>query len=201
MRRLLVLALIASAFAIAGPAHATCGAAGASTIFRAQFGNHKLTIRTIGSGASLGQPPTTAAGACDDTSTSTPREALFTLVDTSTNQTLCQRWMTDHSDYDPFGFAGGPHVPTTETCGADGSWNALSYALSVAGGADPTRVRFPDAETDAFGASSGLASGAVVTATYWYEATNPVTGLPERITLSGTDPRGSFARGVGFRNS
>lgn len=208
MRRLAVVAILASCVAIPAGAHAACSdmavAAGVSDTFHAQIENIRLDIRTIGSPMTLGLPPATAVGACTDGSgAGSVRGMHFLITNVTTNEKLCDRWSTDTGSYDPFGFGlvlgAGIHLSKDDArpCGVSATWDPVGYALGVPG-YDPTRVRFPAAESDAYGASAGIGIGSVVAGgEIWWTTASGVESVLGTDTVTAYYSRGA---GIAYWN-
>lgn len=205
MKRLALTAVLLSAFAFGGVARAECSmSAGLSDVFHTRFGDIRIDVRTIGSPLTLGQPPATAVGVCDDGSAAPSRGMHLLITDVSSDTVLCSTWTHDSAAYDPFGFGlvlgAGIALPrdADHPCGVAATWDPVSYATGVAvSGHDPTRVRFPAVEEDAFGSSVGLGIGSVVSGEIWWTT---VSG-PGSVSASVDEPAaGYFARGVGTVN-
>jgi hypothetical protein len=210
MKRLMIAALLASAFAIGGTAHAACSgtaiSAGVSDVFHTTVSGIELDIRVMGAPYSVGQPPVTAVGACTDGTAGPVREMHILITDTASSQTLCDRWLPyDAGSYDPFG--GGVLLGAgilmqqdgDHPCGVNATWDPVGYAAGVAlNGYDATRLRFADQESDAYGSSAGLGIGADFTGAGG--AKEGVIWWPAG-SVSGTDTSHTwYARGVGAAN-
>lgn len=176
MKRLLLIALIASPLAAVAVSQAGCtsenrgGSASGYDTGHAAYGN--VTIDAYQYGNFAGGP----AFLCSDGTAGVDAAARGGLVIKVDGDVVCsssQRLSTD-----PFGFGAGVHSPTSDPCGAEISWSGITAVFLP----DPA-----DVAADADGASAGLRKTTTVAGTIWYDG-NTYT-LP-------AEAAGYYTRGV-----
>lgn len=157
MKRLMLLAMIVSAFGVVGTANAGCtsenrgGSAGPYDYASATFDN--VTVYAEQYGSFAGGP----AYLCSDGQTGVEAAARGKLIITVDGVTVCDN--SQRLSSDPFGFGAGIHSAPDSACGAELSWD---------GTASPFLPNGDDVAADGSGANGGLRKDTPVEGSFWY---------------------------------
>jgi len=171
MRRLLFAALLLSAIGVAGTSHATCGQRdaavgdhGDATVTFVDSGGHTVNIHTAAFGNFAVGSVHTGSGNVKNCPPSVQPTTGYVTVKID-GATVCTNDSKPPA-FDPFVFGGGIHDATSDPCGADVTWDGLSWFLAPAPPAGPPDP--PAIGTDGIGFHAGDEQLAIVTGTYWY---------------------------------
>ena len=170
MKRLMIAAMLVSAVGILGVSHAACSGPGvaagdhgdATVTFDA--GGHTVNVHTAAFGNFLAGPVQVCA---EGPAASLEPTTGYVRV-TVDGAVVCTNTASAPA-FDPFVFGGGVHDAATDACGADVTWDGLSWLLSPSvppGLPDP-----PATGVDGTGVHAGDEQPAVVSGTYWYAGT------------------------------
>jgi hypothetical protein len=169
MRRLVVAALFVSAVGLTVSARAACDGPGvaagdhgeATVTFTA--GGQTVNIHT----SSFGNFVVGPAQACADGSVGLAPTTGFVTIKID-GETVCTN-TNKHPLFDPFIFGGGVHNDPVDPCGADVTWDGLTWMLAPS---VPTYLPDPiPIGPDATGVHAGDVQPAAVDGIYWFEGT------------------------------
>jgi hypothetical protein len=169
MKRVLITSMFVSVLGIAGFSHAGCdgpgvaaGDHGEATVTFADADGHSVNIHTSAFGNFAAGPVQACADGTIPHLVPTTGFVTVTVDDTA----VCTNTSSPPA-FDPFIFGGGVHDATTDVCGADVTWDGLSWLISPSappGLPEPLAIGAgPD------GVHAGDEQPAIVTGSYWYD--------------------------------
>jgi hypothetical protein len=177
MKRLVLAAFVLAAIGITGAAQAHGGACGdryvaagdhgEANVTFTDAGGHTVYIYTVAFGNFAVGPVNSGSGNVNKCPPHLDATSGYVLVKIDGVE-VCRN-TTKAPAFDPFIFGGGVHDVTTDACGADVTWDGLSWLLSPtapSGPPDPLPVG-----KDGIGAHAGDAQPAIVDGIYWYDGT------------------------------
>jgi len=179
MKRLLLAALFLSAVGVAGVSSAHGGACGdryvaagdhgEATVTFTDAGGHTVNIHTAAFGNFAVGPVNSGSGNLNKGPPHVDATSGYVTVKID-GVNVCTNTSKPPA-FDPFIFGGGVHDATTDACGADVTWDGLSWFLAPAAPPGPPDPLPVGKTPGAIGVYAGDAQPAIVTGTYWFDGT------------------------------